>query len=122
MVRRKRVEKEIQVSSGEGKVLLGDANRAQRIVNVVTNVSVLLMSTMMGAFSQIMVDTTGAVASGMAGALGGEEAGEKVEKEMKQKLIRRNYRKHNFRWKSKMKRCLQNLNRNICKRPDNQPK
>ena len=37
----------------------------------------------MGAFTQVMVDATGAMASGIAGAIGGEEAEEKVDKDFK---------------------------------------
>ena len=40
----------------------------------------------MGAFTQVIVNATGAMASGLAGAMGGEEAGEKVTEEFNQKL------------------------------------
>jgi hypothetical protein len=50
------------------------------------NSSVILMSTMMGAFTQVMVSATGAMAQGMAQAMGGKEAKDKVNKEITQKL------------------------------------
>ena len=48
------------------------------------NTSVLLMSAMMGAFTQVVVNATGAMASGMAEAMGGKEAGDKVNQEINQ--------------------------------------
>ena len=64
--------------------LQSKTNREKKIMNSVANTSIILMSTMMGAFTEVMVNATGAMASGIAGALGGEEAGEKVEKDFKQ--------------------------------------
>ena len=61
-------------------------DREKKIMNSIANVSILMMSIMMGAFSELMVNMTGAVASGMAGAVGGEEVEEKVKEEVKQKL------------------------------------
>jgi hypothetical protein len=58
-------------------------NREKKIMNCVANTSIILMSTMMGAFTEVMVSATGEMASGIAGALGGEEVGEKVEKDFK---------------------------------------
>jgi hypothetical protein len=60
--------------------------RIDEIMNVMVNTSVILMSTMMGAFTQVIVNATGAMASGLAGAMGGEEAEEKVTEEINQKL------------------------------------
>jgi hypothetical protein len=57
-------------------------DRIDKIMNLVANSSIILMSVMMGAFSQVMVKATGAMASGMAGALGGKEAEDKVTKEI----------------------------------------
>ena len=54
-------------------------------MNLIANTSIILMSTLMGGFSELMVNTMGAAASGMAGAMGGEEAGEKVNREFEQK-------------------------------------
>ncbi len=86
MARKKRQGKGKALSVSENKASLEKLDRVQKIMNLVTNVSVLLMSTMMGAFSQIMVETTGAIASGMTSAMAGEEAGEKVKKEFKEKM------------------------------------
>ena len=61
-------------------------DRENNIINAMVNTSVILMSTMMGALTQVMVNATGALASGMAEAMGGKDAGEKVNTEMKQKL------------------------------------
>jgi hypothetical protein len=57
-----------------------------RIMNAMVNTTVILLSTMMGAFSQIMVNTTSAMASGMAETFGGKEAGVKAKQEVEQKL------------------------------------
>jgi len=61
-------------------------DREKKIMNSIANVSILMMSIMMGAFSELMVNMTGAAASGMAGAVGGEEVEAKVKEEVKQKL------------------------------------
>jgi hypothetical protein len=56
----------------------GEDNRESKIMNTVINTSIILMITLMGGFSELMVGVTGAFASGMAEAVGGQEAGEKV--------------------------------------------
>jgi len=53
-------------------------------MNAVGNVSIILMGTLMGGFSELMVNSTGAMASGMAEAFGGEEAGLEVREKVKQ--------------------------------------
>jgi hypothetical protein len=60
--------------------------REKRIMNAVVNTSIILMGTLMGGFTEIIMNASGAMASGMAEAIGGEEAGEEVRKEVKQKL------------------------------------
>ena len=60
------------------------AVQTDQIMYAMANTSVILMSLMMGAFSQVAVSMTGAMASGMAEAMGGKEAGEKVNQEFKQ--------------------------------------
>ncbi len=50
------------------------------------NTSVILMSTIMGAFTDVIVNATGAMASGMAEAMGGKEAADNVNREIKQGL------------------------------------
>jgi hypothetical protein len=61
-------------------------NRESRIMNAVVNTSIVLMSTLMDGFSEMMVGAAGAMASGMAEAFGGEKAKEETQKEFKQKL------------------------------------
>lgn len=56
--------------------------REQKIMNAVTNTTIILMGTLMGSFSEVMVGMTDAMASGMAEAFGGKEAGEQVKSEM----------------------------------------
>jgi len=55
-------------------------------MNCIANTTIILMSTMMGAFTEVMMNATGAMASGIAEALGGKEAGEKVNEDVKLKL------------------------------------
>jgi len=59
---------------------------------------------MMGAFAEVMMNTAGAMASGMAEAMSGKEAGEKVNKEFKQKLPEVN---------EKIKRMISEVRRDI---------
>ena len=60
--------------------------RENRIMNAVANTSIILMSTLMDGFSEIIVGAAGAMASGMAEMVGGEEAKKEVETEFKQEL------------------------------------
>jgi uncharacterized membrane protein len=60
--------------------------RENKIMNSVINTSIILMSSLMGGFAEIVVGAAGAMASGMAEMVGGEEAKEEAEKEFKQKL------------------------------------
>src|SRR5512136_115923 len=78
-------ETENQVPHSKDETLQSKTNRERKIMNVILNTSIILMSTLMDGLTQIIMDTTGAVASGMAGAVGGEETAEKVNKEFKQK-------------------------------------
>ncbi|MCW4045177.1 MAG: hypothetical protein NWE94_06645 [Candidatus Bathyarchaeota archaeon] len=55
-------------------------------MNIIVNTSIMLMSTLMGGLTELMVNVTGAVASEMVEAINGEAAGEGVKKEIKQKL------------------------------------
>jgi hypothetical protein len=61
-------------------------SREDKIMNAMANVTVILMSTMMGAFTQVMSKAVGAMSSGMAEAFGGEEAKTKVDQETRQDL------------------------------------
>jgi uncharacterized membrane protein len=63
-----------------------EPNRERRIMNTILNTSVILMGTLMGGFSELMVNATGEMASGMAEAFSGEEAGKEIRHEVKQKL------------------------------------
>ncbi len=64
---------------------LRNNKRNKKIINVIVNTSILLMSTLMGGFTEVMTETMGSVTSGMAEAIGGEEAGKEVDREFKQK-------------------------------------
>ena len=59
--------------------------REKKIINATINTSIILMSTLMGAFTEIAVTATGAVASGLAETISGKEAGDQVQQEIKQK-------------------------------------
>jgi hypothetical protein len=74
------------VEKAKDTLLAVSQDRENRIMNAMVNTTVILMSTMMGAFSQIMVNTTSAMASGMAEAFGGKEAGVKAKQEVEKKL------------------------------------
>ena len=86
MARKRQPETENQATSVKDEILSGKTDRTQKIMNAMINTSIILMSTLMGGFAQVMVETTGAMASGMAEAFGGKEAGDKVNGEIKQKL------------------------------------
>jgi len=77
---------EKQVSHEKGEAIQSKTDRTQKVMNAMINTSIILMSTLMGGFTQVMMETTGAMASEMAGAMGGKEAGEKIDKEFKEKL------------------------------------
>jgi len=63
-----------------------ESNREKRIVFTIANTSIIIMSSMMDAFGELMIQATGYMATGLATALGGEESGEEVKKEFDQKL------------------------------------
>ena len=85
MARKKLIEKN-QASKAECGILPSKSDRETKILNAMANTSILLMSTMMGAFTNLIVDATSAMASGMAEAMGGKEAKEKVSQEIKQNV------------------------------------
>jgi uncharacterized membrane protein len=80
--------------SGKNLIANGDKSgqsgvkttREKRIMNAVVNTSIILMGTLMGGFTELVMNASGVMASGMAEAIGGEEAGEEVRQEVKQKL------------------------------------
>jgi hypothetical protein len=76
---------ECQNTTGDGELMESERDRAQKVMNTITNTSIIMMSSLMGGFTQVMMETMGTMASGMAGAMGGEEAGEEVSNEFKQK-------------------------------------
>jgi hypothetical protein len=86
MVRKKHSNAKNQKSKAKEVNLLSNSVFKDEIIYAMANTSVLLMSTMMGAFTQVVVNATGAMASGMAEAMGGKEAGDKVNQEIKQGL------------------------------------
>ena len=63
-----------------------ESNREKRIVFTIANTSIIIMSSMMDAFGELMIQATGSMATGLATALGGEESGDEVKKEFDQKL------------------------------------
>ena len=65
---------------------LSEVNREDKIMNSMANISILLMSTMMGAFTQVIVNATGSLASGLAEVMGGKEGGDKANEEIKENL------------------------------------
>jgi len=85
MVTKKSSELRNETSKTEGSALQTKAVQTDEIMHAMVNTSVILMSLMMGAFSQVAVTMTKAMSAGMAEAMGGKEASEKVNQEFKQK-------------------------------------
>jgi hypothetical protein len=75
-----------QIIQSKDGFLPSKTDRQKKIMNTIVNASIILMSTMMGEFTKAIMNTTGAMASGIAGELGGKKDGEKVNKEFKQIL------------------------------------
>ena len=73
-------------SKNRNAVLRSGACLEDKIIYSMANTSVILMSMMMGLFTQVLGSTMGAMASGMAEAIGGKEASDKVDLEIKQGL------------------------------------
>ncbi len=86
MVRKKPSNTKNQTSKANDTSLQSSAFLEDKIIYAMANTSVILMSIMMGAFSQVIVNATGAMASGMAEAMGGKEASDKVDQEIKHGL------------------------------------
>jgi len=61
-------------SEGAGMDFADGPDRTRRIMNVMANTGVIMMVTLMDGFAQTMLGAAGAMASGMAEALGDEEA------------------------------------------------
>ncbi len=60
--------------------------RENKIMNSVINTSIILMSTLLDGFGELVIGATTTMASGMAEVVGGERAKQETEKEFKQKL------------------------------------
>ena len=80
---RKKLRTEKENTKIEHATLPSESDRETKILNAMANTSVLLMRSMMGAFTNLMVDATSAMASGMAEALGGKELKKKSAKKSK---------------------------------------
>ena len=83
---RKSSSREKRTTQGKVKGSPGSADRDKKILNSVINTSIILMSSMMGGLSETLVNAGRVMVSGMAGAVGGKEAGEKVTEEFNQRL------------------------------------
>lgn len=73
----------MNVNSEDENISGNEGILEDKIIYAISNTSVILMSMMMGAFTQVIGSTMGAMASGMAEAMGGKEASDKVDEEMK---------------------------------------
>jgi hypothetical protein len=71
MARKKHANTKNQTSRTKKAVLQSKTVLEDKIIYARANTRVILMSTMMGAFTQVIVNATGAMASGMAEALDG---------------------------------------------------
>jgi hypothetical protein len=63
-----------------------ELSRADKIMNTIVNTSILLMSSFMGGFNELVVNVTSEFASGMTEAFAGEESGKEAREKVKQKL------------------------------------
>jgi hypothetical protein len=79
---RKKLRTEKENTKIEHATLPSESDRETKILNAMANTSVLLMRSMMGAFTNLMVDATSAMDSGMAEAMDGKEAQDKVSQEI----------------------------------------
>jgi hypothetical protein len=61
-------------------------SREDKIMNTLVNTSMLLMSTFMAGFGELMVNLGGELASGVTEAFSGEAAGKETREKVKQKL------------------------------------
>jgi len=86
MTRKRSSNRKNQTPKTNYVTLQREVNREDRIMNSMVNVSVILMSTMMGAFTQVLSNAAGSMASGMAEAIGGKEVGDKIDREIEKSL------------------------------------
>ena len=66
--------------------LQGDPERTTKIMNTISNTSMIMMITLMDGFTDLMMQASGAMAAGRAEAFGGEGAGEEVVNEVEQNV------------------------------------
>ncbi len=86
MVRKNLSGTKKQSKKTKGVVSPSEACPEDKIIYAMANTSVILMGMMMGAFTQVVGSTMGAMASGMAEAFGGKETSDKVDEEIKHDL------------------------------------
>jgi hypothetical protein len=86
MARKKPLKTKSRITLTEDAALQSKTDCLDKIMNSMVNTSIILMSTMMGAFTQVMLNTTNAMASGIAEAMGGEVTEKKASEEFKQKM------------------------------------
>jgi len=86
MTRKRSSNRKNQTPKTNCVTLQREVNREDRIMNSMVNVSVILMSTMMGAFTQVLSNAAGSMASGMAEAISGKEVGDKIDREIEKSL------------------------------------
>lgn len=67
------------------EVLQSETVRNKKIMNLIANTNIILLSTLED-LADLMMKATGVLASGIAGAIGGEEAAKEVDDEFQQKL------------------------------------
>lgn len=84
--RRGSSENEMMVDNFDSNAVQSNPDRTQKVMNAIINTSIILMSMLMDGFTQAMMETTGAMASEMAGAMGGEGAREEIDMEFHQNL------------------------------------
>jgi len=66
--------------------LQGDPERTAKIMNTISNTSMIMMISLMDGFTDLMMQASGTMATGMAEAFGGEEAGREVAEEMERNM------------------------------------
>lgn len=63
-----------------------ELTRENKIMNSVINTSIILMSTLLDGFGELVIGATTTMASGVAEVVGGERAKEEAQKEFEQKM------------------------------------
>ncbi len=86
MSKNKRANTGSKNNQNQDNATKNENNRETKIINSIVNTSVIMMSAMMDAFTEVMVNATGVMATGIADAIGGKEAEQEVRKEFEHKL------------------------------------